>query len=74
MAAAAERIQTKALTATLDLQWARRVSNLRPLADERASLFIEPNASRAGAGRITLGVSGLDPDGNAMAFAEGPDA
>ena len=27
---------------------------------ERAWLFIEPNASQAGAGRITLAVSGLD--------------
>jgi catechol 2,3-dioxygenase-like lactoylglutathione lyase family enzyme len=72
--------------------------------DERAWLFIEPNVARAGAGRITLGFSGLDallerltaerieheaietysngvrhvkvpdPDGNAIAFAEGPDA
>ena len=72
--------------------------------DESASLFIEPNAARAGAGRITLAVSGLDallsrlaaqrieheaietysngvrhvnvpdPDGNAIAFAEPPDA
>jgi catechol 2,3-dioxygenase-like lactoylglutathione lyase family enzyme len=72
--------------------------------DERAWLFIEPNAARAGSGRITLGVSGLDallerltaqrieheaietysngvrhvkvpdPDGNAIAFAEGPGA
>jgi catechol 2,3-dioxygenase-like lactoylglutathione lyase family enzyme len=71
--------------------------------DERAWLFIEPNAARAGSGRITLGVSGLDallerltarrieheaietysngvrhvnipdPDGNSIAFAEGPD-
>jgi catechol 2,3-dioxygenase-like lactoylglutathione lyase family enzyme len=28
--------------------------------DERAWLFIEPNAARAGAGRITLSVAGLD--------------
>jgi catechol 2,3-dioxygenase-like lactoylglutathione lyase family enzyme len=72
--------------------------------DERAWLFIEPNAPRAGAGRITLAVFGLDallehlaaqriehepieiysndvrhvnvpdPDGNAIAFAEPPDA
>jgi hypothetical protein len=71
--------------------------------DERAWLFIEPNAARA-AGRITLAVAGLDallerlaeqgiehepiemysngvrhvnvpdPDGNAIAFAEPPDA
>jgi catechol 2,3-dioxygenase-like lactoylglutathione lyase family enzyme len=72
--------------------------------DERAWLFIEPNAARAGTGRITLSVTGLDallerlssrrieheaietysngvrhvkipdPDGNAIAFAEPPDA
>jgi catechol 2,3-dioxygenase-like lactoylglutathione lyase family enzyme len=72
--------------------------------DEHATLFIEPNAARAGAGRITLAVAGLDallerlaaegiehepietysngvrhvnildPDGNATAFAEPPDA
>jgi catechol 2,3-dioxygenase-like lactoylglutathione lyase family enzyme len=72
--------------------------------DERAWLFIEPNATHAGAGRITLAVTGLDtllerlagqgiehepietyanglrhvkipdPDGNAIAFAEPPDA
>jgi hypothetical protein len=72
--------------------------------DEHATLFIEPNAARAGAGRITLAVAGLDelverlaaqriehepietysngvrhvkvpdPDGNAIAFAEPPDA
>jgi catechol 2,3-dioxygenase-like lactoylglutathione lyase family enzyme len=72
--------------------------------DERAWLFIEPNAARAGAGRITLAVARLDallerlagrriehepvetysngvrhvnvpdPDGNAIAFAEPPDA
>ena len=72
--------------------------------DEHATLFIEPNAAAAGAGRITLGVRGLDellerlaadgiepevvetysngvlhadvpdPDGNAIAFAEMPDA
>jgi hypothetical protein len=72
--------------------------------DEHATLFIEPNRERAGAGRITLGVTGLDgllerladrgieyepietysngvrhvdipdPDGNAIAFAEMPDA
>lgn len=72
--------------------------------DEHATLFIEPNAAQAGAGRITLGVAGLDallerlgaehiahepietysngvrhvkipdPDGNAIAFAEMPDA
>ena len=28
--------------------------------DERAWLFIEPNAGQAGAGRITLAVAGLD--------------
>jgi catechol 2,3-dioxygenase-like lactoylglutathione lyase family enzyme len=28
--------------------------------DEHATLFIEPNPARAGAGRITLSVSGLD--------------
>jgi catechol 2,3-dioxygenase-like lactoylglutathione lyase family enzyme len=28
--------------------------------DERAWLFLEPNAARAGAGRITLAVAGLD--------------
>lgn len=28
--------------------------------DEHATLFIEPSAARAGAGRITLGVAGLD--------------
>jgi catechol 2,3-dioxygenase-like lactoylglutathione lyase family enzyme len=72
--------------------------------DEHATLFIEPNAARAGAGRITLAVAGLDvllerlatqgighepietysngvrhvnipdPDRNAIAFAEPPDA
>ena len=72
--------------------------------DEHAWLFIEPNAARAGASRITLAVAGLDallerlaaqaiehepietysngvlhvnvhdPDGNAIAFAEPPDA
>jgi catechol 2,3-dioxygenase-like lactoylglutathione lyase family enzyme len=72
--------------------------------DDRAWLFIEPSAARAGAGRITLAVVGLDallerladqriehepvetysngvrhvnvpdPDGNAIAFAEPPDA
>ncbi len=72
--------------------------------DEHATLFIEPNAALAGAGRVTLVVSGLDallerlaarriehepierysngvrhvkvpdPDGNAIAFAELPDA
>ena len=72
--------------------------------DEHATLFIEPDAEHAGAGRVTLGVVGLDallerlaaqgidhepietystgvrhskvpdPDGNAIAFAEGPDA
>ena len=72
--------------------------------DEHATLFIEPNAAQAGAGRITLAVDGLDallerlavqriehepietysngvrhvnipdPDGNAIAFAEPPDA
>jgi catechol 2,3-dioxygenase-like lactoylglutathione lyase family enzyme len=72
--------------------------------DEHATLFIEPDAARAGAGRITLAVVGLDallerlaalgiehepietysngvrhvnvpdPDGNAIAFAEPPDA
>ena len=71
--------------------------------DEHATLFIEPNAEHAGAGRVTLGVAGLDallerlaahgidhepietystgvrhakvadPDGNPLAFAEGPD-
>ena len=72
--------------------------------DEHAWLFIGPNEARAGAGRITLSVAGLDellerlaaeriehepietysngvrhvnvpdPDGNAIAFAEPPDA
>jgi catechol 2,3-dioxygenase-like lactoylglutathione lyase family enzyme len=28
--------------------------------DEHATLFIEPNAAQAGAGRITLSVAGLD--------------
>ena len=28
--------------------------------DEHATLFIEPNATQAGAGRITLAVTGLD--------------
>jgi catechol 2,3-dioxygenase-like lactoylglutathione lyase family enzyme len=72
--------------------------------DEPAWLFIEPDAARAGAGRITLEVAGLnalledlagrriahepietysngvrhvkvpDPDGNAIAVAEPPDA
>ena len=72
--------------------------------DERAWLFIEPNATQAGAGRITLAVTRLDgllerlashgiehepietysngvrhvkipdPDRNAIAFAEPPDA
>jgi catechol 2,3-dioxygenase-like lactoylglutathione lyase family enzyme len=72
--------------------------------DQHATLFIEPNAERAGAGRITFTVAGLDallerldaegveyeaietysngvrhvkvpdPDGNAIAFAEPPDA
>ncbi len=72
--------------------------------DKRAWLFIEPNTTHAGAGRITLAVTGLDtllerlagqgieyqpietyangvrhvkipdPDGNAIAFAEPPDA
>ena len=72
--------------------------------DEHATLFIEPNPAQAGAGRITLAVTGLDallerladqriehepietysngvrhvnvpdPDGNAIAFAEPPDA
>ena len=72
--------------------------------DEHATLFIEPNAAQAGAGRITLAVNGLDallerlaaqgiehepietysngvrhvnvpdPDGNAIAVAEPPDA
>jgi catechol 2,3-dioxygenase-like lactoylglutathione lyase family enzyme len=71
---------------------------------EHATLFLEPNAAQAGAGRITLAVAGLDallqrltarhiehepiktysngvrhvnvpdPDGNAIAFAEPPDA
>jgi hypothetical protein len=36
--------------------------------DEHATLFIEPNAAQAGAGRIT------DPDGNAIAFADPPGA
>jgi catechol 2,3-dioxygenase-like lactoylglutathione lyase family enzyme len=69
-----------------------------------ATLFIEPDATRAGRGRITVSVTGLDallaslavrgidheaietysngvrhvkipdPDGNAIAFAEPPDA
>jgi catechol 2,3-dioxygenase-like lactoylglutathione lyase family enzyme len=72
--------------------------------DDHANLFIEPSEAHAGAGRITLGVAGLDallerlaaqgidhepietysngvrhtkvpdPDGNAIAFAEPPDA
>ena len=72
--------------------------------DDHATLFIEPNAAHAGAGRITLGVTGPDallerlaahgidhepietysngvrhtkvpdPDGNAIAFADLPDA
>ena len=72
--------------------------------DEHATLFIEPNAAQAGAGRITLAIAGLDellerlaaqhiehepietysngvrhvkvpdPDGNAIALAEPPDA
>jgi catechol 2,3-dioxygenase-like lactoylglutathione lyase family enzyme len=72
--------------------------------DEHATLFIEPNAAQAGAGRITFAVTGLDallerlaaagiehesietysngvrhvkipdPDGNAIAFAEVPEA
>jgi catechol 2,3-dioxygenase-like lactoylglutathione lyase family enzyme len=72
--------------------------------DERAWLFIEPDAARAGTGRITLSVTRLDPllerlaaqriehepietysngvrhvkvpdpDGNAIAFAEPPEA
>ena len=72
--------------------------------DERAWLFIEPNAEHSGTGRITLSVTGLDallerlaaagieheaietysngvrhvkvpdPDGNAIALAEPPDA
>jgi len=72
--------------------------------DERAWLFIEPNAASPGAGRITIAVEGLDgllerldgariehepietysngvrhvkvpdPDGNAIAVAEPPDA
>lgn len=71
---------------------------------ENATLFIEPNATQAGSGRITFAVAGLDglvehlagqdirhgpietypngvrhvsipdPDGNAIAFAEPPDA
>jgi catechol 2,3-dioxygenase-like lactoylglutathione lyase family enzyme len=28
--------------------------------DEHATLFIEPNAARAGAGRVTFGVAGLE--------------
>ena len=72
--------------------------------DKHATLFIEPNAAWAGAGRITLAAAGLeallnrlatqsiehepietyangvrhvnipDPDGNAIALAEPPDA
>jgi catechol 2,3-dioxygenase-like lactoylglutathione lyase family enzyme len=72
--------------------------------EEHAVLFIEANAERAGTGRITLAVTGLDellehltaagiayepietysngvrhvtipdPDGNAIAFAEPPEA
>jgi catechol 2,3-dioxygenase-like lactoylglutathione lyase family enzyme len=72
--------------------------------DEHATLFIEPDAAHAGAGRITFAVAGLDgllerlaaqgvdhepietysngvrhvkvpdPDGNAIALAEPPDA
>jgi hypothetical protein len=71
---------------------------------EHATLFIEPDPARAGTGRITLSVVGLDallesvaarridherietcsngvrhvkipdPDGNAIAFADPPDA
>jgi catechol 2,3-dioxygenase-like lactoylglutathione lyase family enzyme len=71
---------------------------------KHATLFIEPNAAQAGAGRITFAVAGLDallerlaaqriehepietysngvghvkvpdPDGNALALAEQPDA
>jgi catechol 2,3-dioxygenase-like lactoylglutathione lyase family enzyme len=71
---------------------------------EHATVFIEPDAARAGSGRITFAVAGLDdllerlgaqgiahepvetysngvrhvnvpdPDGNAIAFAEPPDA
>jgi catechol 2,3-dioxygenase-like lactoylglutathione lyase family enzyme len=71
---------------------------------EHATLFIEPDAEKAGSGRITFAVAGLDellehlaaqgiahqpietysngvrhvevpdPDGNAIAFAEPPDA
>ena len=51
--------------------------------DEHAWLFIEPDAARAGAGRITFEVietysNGVrhvnvpDPDGNTIAFAEPP--
>jgi catechol 2,3-dioxygenase-like lactoylglutathione lyase family enzyme len=72
--------------------------------DEHATLFIEASPARAGAGRVTMAVTGLDellerladegiehepvetysngvrhvnvpdPDGNAIAFAELPDA
>jgi hypothetical protein len=46
--------------------------------DEHATLFIEPNAEQAGAGRITLAVARHvnipDPDGNRIAFVEPPDA
>ena len=48
--------------------------------DEHAWLFIEPNAARAGARRITTYSNGVhhvnvpDRDGNAIAFAEPPDA
>jgi hypothetical protein len=34
--------------------------------DERAWLFIEPNAAQAGAGRITLAVAGLDAHSSAL--------
>jgi hypothetical protein len=80
------------------------ITHLYAAIDERARLFIEPDAARAGTGRITLGVAGLDallerlvvqrieheaietysngvqhvkvpdPDGNAIAFAERPNA
>ena len=35
--------------------------------DEHATLFIEPNAAQAGAGRITLGVTGLDGSWSGLA-------
>ena len=83
---------------------ARRGEEILWDVDEHATLFLEPNTARAGAGQITFAVAGLDallehfaaqridheaietysngvrhvnvpdPDGNAIAFAEPPDA